>query len=307
MALALVSNSKAGNNVNTGGAVTVTAPTSISTGNLLVAQISSGTNTFTLPSGWTSYETIPASGDAPQIIIAYKYATSSEPSTYVFTPSTTADVALVGIFNFNGANPTTPFNGLFFTNTSTAAQTAGATSGTPSVPTVVGCLPLAIFGLAQLNPSNAGNPTGLTSGWAAEYLNVLEDTTNYGNIANYNGYAATFTALGPANTDTTTAITASCTWGGASSEFVCVSAMLFINPNVAGAITFTPSSITITAPGATTTVTVAQSGSTSTISLSSSNTGIFTVSPSTVTGPSGTVTVTGVATGTATLNATSPV
>jgi hypothetical protein len=307
MALTLVSFSKALNALVGGGNVTVTAPTGIATGNLLVAQISSGTNTFTLPTGWTSYQLIPAAGGAPQMVVAFKYATASEPASYVFTPSTTADAIGVGIFNVSGTNPTTPFNGLFFGSGTTAAETAGSATTTPSIPTVLGCLPLAFFSISQLNLSNAGNPTALTAGWTSQYLNVNQDASNYGNTTNANGYNAAYAVSGPITASTSTAVTASVTWGGSFSNFASNNIMLLINPLVAGNVIFTPSVISISAPGSTQVVTVAQSGSTSTITVSSSNTGIFTVSPLTVTAPSGTVTLTAVAAGSATLNATSPV
>jgi len=211
----------------TGGHTTVTAPTSITSGNLLLAIAASGTETWTPPSGWTLFGTKASSGDDPQISVFTKTATGSESGTYVWSGSgDAADATNVAIFNISGANTTTPINGMFSKYTTTAAVTIG-TSGT-SIPTVIGCLPIACGAIGQLNLSNAGNPTSLTSGWTGQTLVVDQDTGNYGNTGNNNGYNALYIASGPITTDTSTAITAGWTWGGSFSEFTGTSVMLFI-------------------------------------------------------------------------------
>ena len=249
MSISLVSTSYAGNNLTTGGPSTVTAPTSISSGNLLVASVSSGTSTITAPSGWTQYQVVAASGAAPQIAIYYKAATGSEPTTYVWSTSVTAQPVLVSIFNISGASTTAPFNGLFSGNSTTAAVTAGSSTGTPSVPTNLNCLPIALFSIDQLNLSNSGNPTSLTSGWTAQFLNVMQDTSNYANVSNYNGYYATFAATGPITSSTSTAVTASCTWQGSYNNNAGLEVLLFINPLTYGTLSASPSSVTISGTG----------------------------------------------------------
>jgi hypothetical protein len=253
MAATLVSTSYANNGLTaTPSTVTVTAPSSITSGNLLVAEVTyNSTVTITPPSGWTLYQTIAATSGSPVVSIYWKIATGSEPGTYVFTPSSSASVALVSMLNISGTNTTTPFNGYFTSNTTTASVTAGSSSGTPSIPTILNCLPIAFFIIDQLNPSNTGNPTGLTSGWSSTLLNVVQDTSNYTNTSNANGYDATYVAAGPLTSSTSVAVVAACTWGGASSTFTGFNVMLFVNPLVYGTLGASPSTVTILGPGTT--------------------------------------------------------
>jgi hypothetical protein len=98
-----------------------------------------------------------------------------------------------------------------------------------ATPSVLNCLPVAIASIQQLNPSNAGNPTSLTSGWTGQVLNVQQDTGNFGNTANNNGYNACYIAAKNAlTTDTTTAISCGWTWPGASSNFTGTTTMLLL-------------------------------------------------------------------------------
>ena len=251
MAASLVSTSSANNGLTANpDTVTVTAPSSITAGNLLVAEATyNSSETITPPPGWALYQTNPATAGSPVISIYWKIATGSEPGTYVFTPSSSSSVVLVSMLNVSGINQTTPFNGYFISNTTTAAVTAGATSGTPSIPTVLNCLPIAFFVINQLSPSNTGNPTGLTAGWSSTLLNVVQDTSNYTNTGNANGFDATYVAAGPLTSSTSTAVVAACTWGGSSSAFTGLNVMLFINPLTYGTLAAVPSSVTVLGPG----------------------------------------------------------
>jgi hypothetical protein len=251
MAATLVSSSFANNGLTASpDTATVTAPASITAGNLLVAEVTYNSGvTITPPTGFTLYQTILATGGSPVIGIYWKFATGSEPGTYVFTPSSSASVVLVSMVNISGTDQTTPFNGFFVSNSTTAAVTAGSSGGTPSIPTILNCLPIAFFVINQLSPSNTGNPTGLTAGWSSTILNVVQDTSNYTNTSNANGYDATYVATGPLTSSTSVAVVAACTWGGASSVFTGLNVMLFINPLTYGTLAAVPSSVTILGPG----------------------------------------------------------
>jgi hypothetical protein len=254
MPIAVVSTSQGDNGLTqTPDTATVAAPTSITSGNLLVAQVTHDNGvTITPPSGWSLYQSISSSGGSALIKIYWKYATGSEPSTYVFTPSSSSSVLLVAILNLSGTDPTTPFNGYFSKYPTTASVTVGSTGGTPSIATILGCLPIAISVIPQLNPSNSGSPTGLTAGWTGEVLNVIEDTSNYFTTSNANGYDTTFIATGPLTSSTSTAVTASFTWGGGGSSFSTgVALMLFVNPSTAGYGTLgaSPSTVNISGLG----------------------------------------------------------
>lgn len=216
-----------GTNPLTAGPAVINAPTSIASGNLLLAIAGSGAETWTPPSGWSLYGTAPISGSSTQVSVFTKIATGSEPSTYTWTGNNGAGDALsFAIFNISGVNTAAPINGMFYKYTTTAAVTIG-TSGT-SIPTILNCLPLAINCIEQLNLSNAGAPTSLTAGWTGKALSVDQDTANYGNTANNNGYNALYVASGPLTSSTSTAVTAGWTWGGSFSNFNGTSVMLFI-------------------------------------------------------------------------------
>jgi hypothetical protein len=253
MPIAVVSTSQGDNGLyQTPDTATVSAPTSIASGNLLVAQVTHDPGvTITPPSGWSLYQSV--SGSSGAILkIYWKYATGSEPSTYVFTPSSSSSVLLVAILNLSGTDPTTPFNGYFSNSPTTATVTVGSTSGTPSIATILGCLPIAISAIPQLNPSNSGSPTGLTSGWTGQILNVVEDSSNYTTTSNGNGYDATFIATGPLTSSTSVAVTASLIWGGGGSNFAPgIDLMLFVNPSTSGygTLSASPSSINISGVG----------------------------------------------------------
>jgi len=250
--VSVVSTSTANNGLTgTPATVTVAAPTAIASGNLLIAfTTSDGASTFSAPSGWTLYELIPAVSNSPSFTIFWKIATGSEPSTYSFVASP-VEALIVSILNISGASIVSPFNGYFTKYPSASLATAGSTSGIQSIPTYIGCLPIALFAIQQLNPSNTGSPTGLTSGWTGRFLAVVQDTSNYSNYSNNNGYSATFVASGPLTTSTSTAVTASCTWGGSNSTFIGLSVLLFINPieSSYGTLTAYPSAVDLIGSG----------------------------------------------------------
>lgn len=216
------------NNLTLGGTVVISVPSGVVAGNLLVAIISCGGQTFTAPFGWSLYGTKAASGNSPQISVFTKISTGSEPLTYAFVPSNSSDAINAAIFNIADADSFTPINGMFSKYTSTAATTIGTAA--VSIATVLNCLPIAISSIQQLNLSNVGNPTSLTGGWTGQTLVVQQDTSNYGNTGNNNGYNAIYIATGPLTTSTSTAVTAGWTWGGAFSNFTGTSTMLFVTP-----------------------------------------------------------------------------
>jgi hypothetical protein len=247
-ALAFVSSSTGSNNLSTGGADVIPAPTSIASGNLLVAVLSSGSQTWSIPSGWSLYNTVAPSGDSPAMYVFTKIATASEPSSYTFTPGTSPTDSVNGvILQVAHASTTAPISGFFSNYGSAAAVTVGTGS---SIPTTTNALPIAVSALSQLNLSNTGNPTGINTGWTAQGLSVNQDSSNYGNINNNNGYDAVFAATGPLTTSTQSAVTTSFTWGGSFSDFATTNVMLFVNPAGGGG-TSTPTPTPSTTPTAT--------------------------------------------------------
>ncbi len=244
-----VSSSICSNGLNGGVNIVCTKPSGVVSGNLEVAVLASGGETYTPPSGWTLYGTEPSfSGSNPLLSVFIKVAGGSEPASYTWVSTGGASDAINGeLINVTGESTSTPINGLFGEYTTTAAVTIGA-SGV-SIPTVLSTLPIAYNGIEWLAPSNTGIPTLLTGGWTGLQLSVMQDSTNYSNSSNNNGYNALYVATGPLTTSTTAAVTAGWKWGGASSLFFGSSAMLFINPATAPAPTPTPTPSPTPTPG----------------------------------------------------------
>jgi hypothetical protein len=225
----IVSTSTGNNGLTGTNTFSVTAPTSISSGNLLIAISSGSSGSWTPPTGWTQQFTKAASGNSPSLFLWTKTATGSEPGSYSWTESNgTTEAINMGILNISGANTTSPIN-QSASNYQTSATTAAVTipSATPSV---LSTLALAINTIQQLNPSNTSPPvTSLTSGWTGQFIAVQIDGSNPGNISNNNGYSALYVAAKNAlTTDTTTGISAGWTWGGASSNFTGTSLMALV-------------------------------------------------------------------------------
>lgn len=141
---------------------TVNAPTSISSGNLLiaVANFNAGSAaTLTAPSGWTVVNT------TANRFFAHKVATGSEPSSYTFTTSVSA-AGTVAVMNFSGAaidvfgttsaastNPTAPSITLAQNNSLVlCAVTANASNNSVSV-----------TGFTQIYERTAGSAQDISS------------------------------------------------------------------------------------------------------------------------------------------------
>lgn len=236
----VVSTSDCTNPLHGGTSVVCSAPVSITTGDLLLAIGSSGyPETWGLPSGWGLYQTVVGVVNFnPQISIFTKVATGSEPSSYTFTCSNGADDACnVGIYDITGQAVISPVNGLFASQTSTATVAIG---GSSAISTVLQSLPIAINAIEQINPSNVGNPTSLTSGWAGQFGIWNIDSSNPGTTDDTNGFNAMYTATGPLTISTSSGVSAGWHWGGSSSAFDGTSVMLFISPQSAPSPTPTP-------------------------------------------------------------------
>jgi hypothetical protein len=127
--------------------LTINAPASIASGDLLVAQIAvSAVTPVTPPSGWTLVPgnggTISSSSGTSRIYV--KVATGSEPASYTWTPDTSVNWA-GSISRITGVDPLTPIaNGCYGT-----AQNSGTSHPTGShMPNVDNSLILAFFHVA---------------------------------------------------------------------------------------------------------------------------------------------------------------
>jgi type II secretory pathway pseudopilin PulG len=114
-----------------GTSVTVTAPSGISSGDLLIAAVSTDGSTsgsLASPAGWTLLDR--GSDSATQVTLGvwYKIAGASEPANYTFT-WTGNEQAYGWIMRFTGHNSSTPIN-------TSAFQAGTSTSSTPPCPSV---------------------------------------------------------------------------------------------------------------------------------------------------------------------------
>lgn len=91
--------------------ITITAPTTITSGNLLIAFICHADTTpaqkfASVPSGWTlgcNVSVPSASTSTASLTVYYKVATSSEPASYTWSGSTVSRSGTGVIFNYSGA------------------------------------------------------------------------------------------------------------------------------------------------------------------------------------------------------------
>lgn len=227
----IASYSSATNALAGGVTVTVPVPSGTKAGDLLLAIASSGTETWTQPTGFTLYGTNAASGNSPQVSVFTKTATSMELTSYVFTSNNgLTDATNIMILNIPG-NPTPSINGMFSSYHASSSTAAVTIPGVTAVPTALHCLPIAIDAIQQFIPSNTTPPvTGITAGWTGQTIAINIDGSNPNNGSNNNGYNACYAASGPATTDTSSSITAGWTWGGSSANYTGTSVLLFIQP-----------------------------------------------------------------------------
>lgn len=250
MAASVVSVSK---NAIAGGAVTVTAPATISAGNLLVAvqfqdsdaanggAASVGFATMSGATGWTErYSSSAVSNLAGYGKIFTKTATGSEPSTYSFAGSSTA-TNYVQILNVSGANTSSPFSAAAVYSRPTAASTTSLVA-----PTVT----LSSAGVLVRGYDLQGATSTSTIATPATYTGTSSvDPGNYQlNLVVYKAGQASGAAGTQAATSSTAGQTASA--GYLTVSFAIADAGV---TNVTGAVTSTiTASGTVAAPAATT-------------------------------------------------------
>ena len=116
------------NTTTNGTSVTVTRPTSVVTGTLMLAQVTlRNNNTITAPAGWTTTGNLRTSGAGLEQQIYYRIATAADTSgtTYQWSWTTSSDGA-AAILAYSGTDATSPFD---------LAPTDNAGSGTTATAT----------------------------------------------------------------------------------------------------------------------------------------------------------------------------
>ena len=154
-------------------AVSVTVPSGVTTGDVLVAQFNTAgkPTVSSVPSGWSAVTGALSSG--PNTLFAYYHVVSSaasEPSSYSFGLSA-ASVYNAGVTDYHGVNTTSPWD----TSASTTVNTTAATTVVvPGITTATdGALVIGGVGL------NSGGyavtpPTGFTEEWESTGAQVAE-------------------------------------------------------------------------------------------------------------------------------------
>jgi hypothetical protein len=163
MAIAFVANSSpASTGVTTATSLDLSLPSGVQSGDLLVAMIfGRGTqNAFTTPSGWTEKATIAGGGDgvSRRVVIYYKLAGSSEPSTTTFSWAT-ARGAYGLMAAYRGVHQSTPVESGSSTVTATTG-TSTPTLGSITMSATNGYL-VSFMGCAQISITYTP-PTGMT-------------------------------------------------------------------------------------------------------------------------------------------------
>jgi hypothetical protein len=161
MAITFVNAAHNNSDVATSGSTTVTAPASITTGDLLLAMCYADTDTntaWTAPSGWTSAGSQYDSGNNNygQVEVFYKIATGSEPGAYAFSGSF---YRFVSILHYSGVNSTPIMAGVSWQN-----YTSGATASSFVAPslTATGNAALAAFYTVWAGATISTGPSGMT-------------------------------------------------------------------------------------------------------------------------------------------------
>lgn len=114
----------------TGTTLTITKPSGVASGDLLVAFVHvSGSPTLTPPSGWTLIDSV-TNAFGVGTLYAFRFmAGGSEPASYSWT-WTGSQYSCGGIYRVTGADATTPIN-----TSAKSAPASGATQVSPSVTT----------------------------------------------------------------------------------------------------------------------------------------------------------------------------
>jgi hypothetical protein len=179
----------------TGSTVSVSAPASITAGNLLLAfswvKIA-GASSSNPPTGWTTFGTDTwDSGGGSQFTVFYKVATNSEPGSYTFNGSPSLGDTEVEILNISGAASSPEGHTFAAGSTGTSNQTGSLTTAQNNE------LLVAAFGNG--NGSTITLPGSLTpqsSGGDLSTLSTATGTTTQATAGNTGTFTATDASSG---------------------------------------------------------------------------------------------------------------
>lgn len=165
--MAIVVESTASNSTTSSTNLTITAPTGITEGDLLVASVGAYNATYSTPSGWTSLNSSFVSASLTQVF--YKVAvTADETATDYTFVSSNSQFNAGSIMRVSGAHAVTPFeyNDSDANSSNTSTSVTFSTSNTPSDNSLLGISFFGRDGVSDGAPTTSNySVTGLSATW----------------------------------------------------------------------------------------------------------------------------------------------
>lgn len=169
------------NRVSTSSSITVTAPSNIQNGDLLVCFFYAATaSATTLPTGFTSVYT--ESSTNPRINVGYKIA-SSESGNYTFTPASNANLA-AAILVYRNAS---------YNVVGTISRPGSTTVSAPSVTSTAPGILIAAFTSSGTTATVSSAPSGMTQRAITTGSTTAPSTVVYDQVITVSGATGTRT------------------------------------------------------------------------------------------------------------------
>ena len=201
--MAVVYQSSQTASTGTSGSITVTAPTGIQQNDLLIAHLAIN-QTVNTPTGWTSYY------QANTLAVFYKLASSSEPTSYVFTFSASG-AGSAAVIRLSGTDLTNPLNNSIAAYNPSSASSLSTGAGL--APTVTNTLLLFLtrqnstvtassYSTSNTSPTytqryNLSNATSSISAATAPYAPATDTVNNTANFSSSTILTEIVIALAP--------------------------------------------------------------------------------------------------------------
>ena len=180
--------------VTTGTTLTITKPTAVVAGDVMMASIAqyATSSAAASASGWTAIKSGSLSSTSRFGTVLYKIAGASEGSSYTFTLSPSVSGAVGDIVAFSGVDNTTPLDA---TGSGFATASSTAVGGT-AITTTTNNAAAILFGMAASTSSGTGGTWG---GWASG-LTELYDNQGTGTGNNATSVGAAWKSIATAGT-----------------------------------------------------------------------------------------------------------
>jgi hypothetical protein len=168
--------------ISTSASVTVSKPTGIVSGDIMIANIGNyinATQTSATSSGWTVIAG--TNLDRGRATLLYKIAGASEPSSYTFTVTASSSAATAAIIAFSGVDNTTPFDVTAPSSWYTASSTS--LSSIPSLTSVSSGSAILLFGnCTRITTTTASNFASWTATSPSSFTELYD--AGHNNVGN---------------------------------------------------------------------------------------------------------------------------